>query len=109
MEKFYNAVCWIGLGILLIFGLVVLIYRAVGIAYVVVWMVLFSSLPWWERILAPAAVIAGIAFLVRRSGPFSGHGIPRNKNFVYYTSKPEGKPRPDRTVAREDNRPPESR
>ncbi len=84
MEKFYNAVCWIGLGIVLIFGLVVFLYRAVALVWITVWVIFFSSLPWWERILAPAAVVAGVIFLVRRS---ARRQIPRNKNFAYYISK----------------------
>jgi hypothetical protein len=91
MEKFFNAVCWIGVGILVIFGLAVFVYRAIAIAYLTVWMGLFSSLPWWERILAPAAVIAGIAFLVRRSGPYIGRRIPPNRNFAYFTSRQQEK------------------
>jgi hypothetical protein len=95
MEKFYNAVCWIGLGILLIFGLVVTLYRAVALVGVTVWVIFFSSLPLWERILAPAAIISGLAFIIRRYGTpwgFTGtynwsRRIPRYKNFAYYSSK----------------------
>ncbi|HXM15192.1 MAG TPA: hypothetical protein VN933_08115 [Candidatus Eremiobacteraceae bacterium] len=87
MEKLYNAVCWIGLGIFLILGLGVLLYRAAVIVWLTVWMALFSSLPWWERILAPAAIVAGMVFLFRRYTGTLGHRIRRSKNFVYYTSR----------------------
>ena len=86
MEKVYNAVCWIGLGILLVFGLVVTLYRAVAIVGITVWATFFSSLPWWERILV-AALVAAVVFLVRRYPRFRGHGIPRNTNFACYTPK----------------------
>ena len=87
MKKFFNAVCWIGAGIILIFGLVVLLYRAAAIVAITVWVMFFSSLPWWERILVPAAIIAGLVFLATRYTGARGPGIPRNTNFVYYTSE----------------------
>jgi hypothetical protein len=90
MAKLFNAVCWIAVGILLIFGLVGLLYRAAAVVWLTVWVAFFSSLPWWERFLIPVAVVGGMVFLFRRSSGWSGRlgpRIPRNKNFVYYTSE----------------------
>ena len=100
MEKFYNLVCWIGVGVLVVFGVTVVLFRAAAIAWLTVWMVLFSSLPWWERVLAPAAVIAGMVYLFRRSGSFSGYTgslsrrIPPHPNFVHFASEPREKRSP---------------
>jgi hypothetical protein len=90
MKTFFNAVCWIGVGILVIVGLAIFLYRAAAIVWLTVWVALFSSLPWWERILVPAAVVAGLFFLFRRYTGYTGtlgRGIPPNKNFVYSTSE----------------------
>jgi hypothetical protein len=96
MEKLYNAICWIAVGVLAIFFLIIGLYRAVGLVGVTVWVIFFSSLPLWERILAPAAIISGLVFIMRRYGTpwgFTGtykwsRRIPRNKNFAYYTGNP---------------------
>jgi hypothetical protein len=87
MKTLYKAVYWVGLGIVLTFGLVVLLYRAAALLGITVWVIFFSSLPWWERILAPAAIVAGLVFLSRRYTGTLGHRIPRNRNFVYYTTE----------------------
>jgi hypothetical protein len=83
MEKFYNAVCWVGIGILVVFGVPLFLLRyVVSPIWGFAWLLSNSALPWWERVLAAAAIIAGIAYLISRS---SRRGIPRNHNFAYYT------------------------
>jgi hypothetical protein len=87
MKDFFKAASWIAVVILVIIGLLILLYRAVAIVWLTVWVAFFSSLPWWERILVPAAVVAAAVFLFRRYSGTLGDRIPRNKNFVYYTSE----------------------
>jgi hypothetical protein len=80
MEKFYNAVCWIGVGILVIFGVPLLLARhLVAPLWQFAWLFLHSPLPWWERMLAAAAVIAGFVYLISKS---TRRRIPPNQKFV---------------------------
>jgi hypothetical protein len=88
MEKFYNAVCWIGVGILVIFGVPIFLLRyVVTPVWGIVWLFRHSPLPVWERALAATAIIAGLAYLFSRGS----RRIPQNHNFAYYMSKPEAK------------------
>jgi hypothetical protein len=95
MEKFYNAICWIALGFLAVFGIPIFLLRyVVAPVWSFVWLFRHSPLPWWERALAAIAIIAGMAYLIRRFPRFSRR-IPPNQNFAYYTSKPQEKRSPN--------------
>jgi hypothetical protein len=84
MEKFYNAVCWTGLGILVIFGVPIFLFRyVVTPLWGMVWLFRHSPLPVWERAFAATAIIAGFAYLMAHN---HRRRIPQNRNFVYYTS-----------------------
>jgi hypothetical protein len=85
MEKFYNAVCWTGIGILVVVGAPIFLLRyVVSPIWAFTWLLGHSTLPWWERTLGAAAIIGGVAYLVFGS---RRRRIPQNHNFAYYVPK----------------------
>jgi hypothetical protein len=89
MEKFYNAVCWAAIVFLALFFIPYFLVRYVAAPILAFgWLLSHSTLPWGERSLAAAAIIAGVAYLLSRRIP---RRIPPNQNFAYYASKPEVK------------------
>jgi hypothetical protein len=65
MQKISEIVCWIAVGILLLYGILVVVVRGFGVTIALLHLFVDSSLPWW--ILAPSAVVLamGFAYLLR--------------------------------------------
>jgi hypothetical protein len=65
MKKTADVICWIAVGILLLYVVVVTLIRVVGIFMATLPQFAHSPLPWW--ILGPAAIalIAGFTYLFK--------------------------------------------
>lgn len=75
MQKISEIVCWAAVGVLLLYGVLVVLVRGFGVTIALFHLFADSPLPWW--ILAPAAVALalGFAYLLRslRVGPKRKH------------------------------------
>jgi len=78
-EKIYDAICWIVLGIVVLFALPLALIRHLGVFVVMAWMFIHSTLPWWFRIPVAIVVVAGFVYLFKKR---LGTRIPRNQKFV---------------------------
>ena len=65
MQKVYEIICWVAVGILALFAIVYLLTR--GLTPIVGLVLLFaqSPLPWWVLTAAAIAVAAGFIYLFR--------------------------------------------
>jgi membrane protein implicated in regulation of membrane protease activity len=81
MEKVFEVICYIEIGILAIFFFVMALLRGLGAFLALVLLFVHSQLPWW--ILAPAAIAlaSGFFYLFKRRLARRGL-IPRNRKFV---------------------------
>jgi hypothetical protein len=77
MEKFYEAICWIAFGILVLFAVVVILMRSFAFVAIVV-LFIRSALPWW--VLAPAGILLVSGFVYLFSA--RRRRIPQNKKFL---------------------------
>ena len=79
-EKIYDAICWIALGIVVLFATLRWIAQRALPSFVgVVWVFIDSPLPWWIRIPAAIVVVAGSIYLFKKR---IRTRIPRNQKFV---------------------------
>jgi hypothetical protein len=65
MKKTADVICWIALGILVLFAAVALLVRSVAIFMAVVLLFAHSQLPWWSLTPAAIVLVAGFTYLFK--------------------------------------------